>query len=105
MENNDQFVTRREYMERIGRSDDKMHNLDRRLTKVEELSDKLSEMAKTMQGMLSTLQYMQEEQKEQGERLKKIEDVPADNWNKLIYSILALIATAAVTWVLAKGGI
>ena len=82
-----------------------MHNLDRRLTKVEELSDKLSEMAKTMQGMLSTLQYMQEEQKEQGERLKKIEDVPADNWNKLIYSILALIATAAVTWVLAKGGI
>ena len=65
------FVTRHEYMERIGRSDDKMHNLDRRLSKVEELSDKLSEMAITMQGMLVTLQNMQKEQAEQGERLRK----------------------------------
>lgn len=55
----DNYVTRHEYMERIGRSDDKMHNLDRRLSKVEELSDKLSDMAVTMQGMLVTLQTMQ----------------------------------------------
>lgn len=39
-----------------------MQNLDRRLSKVEELSDKLSEMAVTMQGMLVTLQNMQAEQ-------------------------------------------
>ena len=100
-----EYITRHEYMERIGRSDDKMQNLDRRLSKVEELSDKLSEMAVTMQGMLVTLQNMQAEQSEQGERLRKIESEPADNWNKLIYSVIAMIATAAVTWILAKGGI
>ena len=101
----DEYVTRHEYMERIGRSDDKMHSLDRRLSKVEELSDKLGEMAVTMQGMLVTLQNMQAEQSEQGERLRKIESEPADNCNKLIYSVIALIATASVTWLLAKGGI
>ena len=30
----DEFVPRSEYMERIGRSDDRMRDFDRRLTKV-----------------------------------------------------------------------
>ena len=101
----DEFVTRHEYMERIGRSDDKMHSLDRRLTKVEELSDKLGDMAVTMQGMLVTLQNMQTEQKAQGERLEKIEDKPADNWNTLIKTALTVIVTAAATWFISHGGI
>ena len=100
-----EYITRHEAMARIGRSDGKMQNLERRLSKGGGLSDKLSEMAVTMQGMLVTLQNMQAEQTEQGERLRKIESEPADNWNKLIYSVIAMIATAAVTWVLAKGGI
>jgi hypothetical protein len=65
-------------MERTGRTDDKMNNLDRRLSKVEELSDKLTDMAITMKGMLTTLENMQKEQSEQGERLRKIEEEPAD---------------------------
>ena len=101
----DEYVTRHEYMERIGRSDDKMHSLDRRLSKVEELSDKLGEMAVTMQGMLVTLQNMQKEQSEQGERLRKIEEEPVDKWNKLIGTVITVLATAAITWMLSKGGI
>ena len=101
----DEFVTRHEYMERIGRSDDKMHNLDRRLSKVEELSDKLSDMAATMQGMLVTLQTMQKEQAEQGERLRKIEEEPADKWNKVVSTVITVLVTAALTWLISKGGI
>ena len=82
-----------------------MQNLDRRLSKVEELSDKLSEMAVTMQGMLVTLQNMQAEQSEQGERLRKIEAEPADNWNTLIKTVLTVLVTAAVTWLISHGGI
>ena len=101
----DEYVTRHEYMERIGRSDDKMHSLDRRLSKVEELSDKLGEMAVTMQGMLVTLQNMQKEQTEQGERLRKIEEEPADNWRKFVWTAFACVVTGVVGFLLAKVGI
>ena len=92
-------------MERIGRSDDRMHEIDRRLSRVENLAKELNSMAISIKGILTTLENMQTEQKEQGDRLKKIEDVPRDNWNKLIYAIIAMIATAAVTWIIAKGGV
>ena len=99
-----QFVTRHEYMERIGRSDDRMHEIDRRLSRVEDLAKELNSMAVSIKGILTTLENMQSERREQGERLKKIEDVPGDNWNKLVYAIIAMVATAAVTWIIAKGG-
>ena len=101
----DQFVPRHEYMERIGRSDDRMRDFDRRLSKVEEFGDKLQSMAISLQGMVVTLQSMQAEQKEQGERLKKIEEEPVNNWNTLVKTILTVLVTAAVTWLLSKGGI
>lgn len=101
----EQFVPRHEYMERIGRSDDRMRDFDRRLSKVEEFGEKLQSMAISLQGMVVTLQSMQAEQKEQGERLKKIEEEPANNWNTLIKTILTVLVTAAVTWLLSKGGI
>ena len=109
----DEYVTRHEYMERIGRSDDRMHSFDRRLSKVEEFGDKLSSMAITMQGMLVTLQSMQAEQAKQGERLRKIEEEPGDTWRKVKWTVLACALTCLVTgtltslatWVLAKGGL
>ena len=101
----DEFVPRSEYMERIGRSDDRMRDFDRRLSKVEELSDKLSDMAATMQGMLVTLQTMQKEQAEQGERLRKIEEEPADKWNKVVSTVITVLVTAALTWLISKGGV
>lgn len=101
----DEYITRHEYMERIGRSDDRMHNLDRRLSKVEELSDKLSEMAITMQGILVTMQAMQKEQAEQGKRLEKIEAEPGDAWKKLKWTVIACVVTGLVTYFMAKGGL
>lgn len=100
----DEFVSRSEYMERIGRSDDRMRDFDRRLSKVEEFGDKLQSMAISLQGMVVTLQSMQAEQKEQGERLKKIEEEPADKWKKFTWTAFACIVTGVLGWILAKGG-
>ena len=99
------FVPRHEYMERIGRSDDRMRDFDRRLCKVEEFGEKLQSMAISLQGMVVTLQSMQAEQKEQGERLKKIEEEPADNWKKFTWTVFACIVTGVIGYFLAKGGI
>ena len=94
----DEFVPRHEYMERIGRSDDRMRDFDRRLSKVEEFGDKLQSMAISLQGMVVTLQSMQTEQKEQGEE-------PADNWKKFTWTVFACVVTGIAGWLLAKGGI
>ena len=98
----DEFVPRHEYMERIGRSDDRMRDFDRRLSKVEEFGDKLQSMAISLQGMVVTLQSMQTEQKEQGERLKKIEEEPADAWKNFKWTIIACLASGIVGLVLGK---
>lgn len=100
----DEFVPRSEYMERIGRSDDRMREFDRRLSKVEEFGEKLQSMAISLQGMVMTLQTMQKEQAEQGERLRKIEEEPADKWNSLIKTLITVAATAFFTYVFMKGG-
>ena len=99
----EQFVTRHEYMERIGRSDDRMRAFDTRLTKVEEFGEKLQSMAVTMQGMLVTLQTMQTEQLRQGERLRKMEEEPAQKWRDTMKVVLTVLVTAAVTWILTGG--
>ena len=90
-------------MERIGRSDDRMRDFDKRLTKVEEFGDKLQSMAISLQGMLVTLQNMQLEQKEQGDRLRKIEEEPAGRWRESVKVVITVLITAAVTWLLTGG--
>lgn len=101
----DEFVPRHEYMERIGRSDDRMREFDRRLSKVEEFGEKLQSMAISLQGMVMTLQTMQKEQAEQGERLRKIEEEPADNWHKFTWTAFACVVTGIIGFVLAKIGV
>ena len=98
------YITRFEVDERLKRVDDENNRQNRRIDKLETMADQLSDMAASIKAMVVTMQSMQKEQERQGERLDDIEKKPADNWNQLIYTIIAMIATAAVTLLL-KGGI
>ncbi len=100
---NEEFVPRSEYMERIGRSDDRMRDFDRRLAKVEEFGDKLNSMAVTMQGMLVTLQSMQNEQIRQGDRLRKMEEEPAEKWRAAVKVVITVLVTSFVTYLIMGG--
>ena len=99
------YITRLEFEERGKRIDDENNRQNHRIDRLEKMSDQLTDMAASIKAMVVTMQSMQKEQERQGKRLEKIEAEPADNWNKLVYSVIAMIATAAVTWILAKGGI
>lgn len=99
------YVTRIEFEERGKRIDDENNRQNHRLDKLEKIADQLTDMAASIKAMVVTMQSMQKEQERQGQRLEKIEQEPADNWNKLIYTLVAMLATAAVTYILAKGGI
>ena len=98
------YITRFEVDERLKRVDDENNRQNRRIDKLETMADQLSDMAASSKAMVVTMQSMQKEQERQGLRLDDIEKKPADNWNQLIYTIIAMIATAAVTLLL-KGGI
>lgn len=99
------YVTRFEYDERQKRIDDENNRQNHRLDKLETITDQIAEMAASIKAMVVTMQSMQKEQEEQGKRLTDIEKKPADNWNQLVYSLIAMIATAAVTYILTKGGL
>jgi septal ring factor EnvC (AmiA/AmiB activator) len=99
------YVTRFEYDERQKRIDDENNRQNHRLDKLETITDQIADMAASIKAMVVTMQAMQKEQEEQGKRLTDIEKKPADNWDKLVYSLIAMVASAAVTYILAKGGL
>lgn len=101
----DEYVSRVEYDERQKRIDDENRRQNHRIDKLETMAEQLSDMAASIKVMAVSMQGMQAEQKEQGERLKKIEEEPADKWNNLVKTVITVIATAFVTYLLAKGGL
>ena len=100
----EEYITRLEYEERQKRIDDEDRRQNHRIDKLERIADQLTDMAASIKAMVVTMQGMQVEQEKQGKRLEEIEKKPAENWDKLVYSIVAIVATAAVTWIFAKGG-
>ena len=101
----DEFVSRVEYDERMKRIEDEDRRQYHRIDKLETITDQIADMAASIKAMVVTMQSMQKEQEEQGKRLSDIEKKPADNWNNLVYSLIAMVATAAVTYILTKGGL
>ena len=99
------YVTRLEFDERSKRIDDEDRRQNHRLDKLETITDQIADMAASIKAMVVTMQAMQKEQEEQGKRLTDIEKKPADNWNQLVYSLIAMIATAAITYIITKGGL
>ncbi len=99
------YITRLEFEERGKRIDDENSRQNHRIDRLEKMSDQLADMAASIKTMAVTMQGMQKEQERQGKRLDDIERKPADNWNQLVYSIIAMVATAAITYIITKGGL
>lgn len=98
------YVTRIEFEERGKRIDDENNRQNHRLDKLEKIADQLTDMAASIKTMAVTMQGMQKEQERQGQRLEKIEQEPVDKWNKIVSTVITVIVTAALTWMMSKGG-
>ena len=101
----DEYVSRVEYDERQKRIDDENRRQNHRIDKLETMAEQLADMAASIKVMAVSMQGMQAEQKEQGERLKKIEEEPADNWRKFTWTAFACVVTGIIGFVLAKIGV
>lgn len=101
----DEYVTQIEYKERQARLDDENRRQNRRIDKLEQMYDRLTEISLSVKALAVTMEGMQKDLSKYGSQINEIEKKPADNWDRLVYTIIAMVASAAVTWVLAKGGL
>ena len=92
----------KEFAERI---DAEERRQNKRLDKLEDGIVQLSELTSWVKVLTNTVENMVKEQVKQGERLEAIEDVPAKNWEKLVWAIGGAILTAIVAFILKQIGI
>lgn len=99
------FLTVAEHREFAERIDAEEHRQNKRLDKIEETMFQIGELTTSVKVMASNMENMAKEQEKQGERLEAIEQVPAKNWDKLIWAIGGAVLTAIVALVLQQMGL
>ena len=99
------FLTVAEHREFAERIDAEEHRQNKRLDKIEETMFQISELTTSVKVMASNMENMAKEQEKQGERLEAIEQVPAKNWDKLIWAIGGAVLTAIIAVVLKQVGL
>lgn len=97
---------------RLIQADEQIKTLFQRLAKVEQTSDMLSELTASVKVLATNMQHMADEQKQQGERLAKLEKAPADDFNHYKRLIIGCVVTGilgavvgAVIGLILKSGI
>lgn len=101
----EEYVPRGEYEERIGRIDDENIRQNRRLENLEKVVDKITDLTSSIREMAISLGSMQKELEKQGQRLESLEDEPAEKWRTLTKTVLTVIASAVIGYLLARGGL
>lgn len=91
----DNPLTRAEHNEFCKRMEDEHHRISRRLTSLENRSEQLNSLALSVQELAVSVKNMVEEQREQSERLGKLEAKDGEMWQKVItYTITTVIGIA-----------
>lgn len=101
----DDFVTRAEYDERLKRVDDENNRQNHRLDKLENLMERINDLTIAVKELATNMRLMKQEQERQGERLESLEAEPAENWRTTVKTIITVVVSAAVTYIITKGGI
>lgn len=84
-------ITRGEYEEVIKRVEAEEHRQNKRLDKLEESLQTLTDLTVSVQKIAVSIESMQKELTKQGERLEKIEAEPAENWKKVVWLVIAAV--------------
>lgn len=91
------YIGRMEHDEFAKRMETEHKQQNKRIKDLEDGYKQFTEIAFSVKELAISVKSMAEEQKKQGERLEKLEDVPADNWRTLKVGFLSALAGAAGT--------
>ena len=95
------YITRAEHEEFGRRMEDEHHRQNRRIELLEENIGQLADLTLSVGKLANSMEGMLAEQKEQGKRLKTLEEAPVKNWNTVKVAILTAIGTAIGTGIVA----
>lgn len=75
-------------------------SLKHRVANCEQLQKETSALVRSVDKLANTMEHMVDEQKNQGERLERLENAPADEYKYYKRLIIGCILTSAVTAVI-----
>ena len=101
----EEFVLKAEYDERMRRIDDENSRQNHRIGKLEDVFEKINELTLSVREMATTMASMQQELQKQGKSLEDIEKEPADKWKALKRTVLTVLVTAVLTYLLSTAGL
>ena len=88
------YLSRAEHEEFVKRMEDEHARTNERFAVYEKTTEQMQELINNMGIMATNMKYMIEEQRTQGERLKRLENVPLNSWNSIKTAVLASVGTA-----------
>lgn len=80
--------------------DHEIKSLKHRVEEVEQKQSEIGELTQSVNKLAINMGYMLDEQKEQGERLKKLETEPADNAKYYKRTIISCVITTVIGGIL-----
>ena len=96
-------ITRGEIDVLIGRINDENARQNKRLDKLENVVEKINTLAEATTKLAASVESMQKEVEKHGARLEKIEEQPAENWRAIVKTVVTVLITAAITYLLSGG--
>lgn len=96
-------ITRGEIDVLIGRINDENARQNKRLDKLENVVEKINTLAEATTKLAASVESMQKEVEKHGARLEKIEEQPAEQWRAVIKTVITVLVTAAITYLLSGG--
>lgn len=96
-------ITRAEIETLFGRVNDENNRQNHRIDKLEGVVERISQLAEATTKLAASVESMQKEVEKHGARLEKIEEAPAENWKAVVKTVVTVIVTAFVTYVLSGG--
>ena len=89
-----EYIGRAEHEEYAKRMEEEHSRQNKSINNVEEMLKRYTEMAISVEKLAIGVENMVEEQKKQGARLEKLEEVPAKNWTSLKVGFYSAIGGA-----------
>lgn len=89
----EECITRREHEEFAHRIEDEERRQNVRIGNLENQTQTIQSLALSVDRLATSMDRMAQEQAEQGERLKALEQEPADNWRNVKKTVWTTIAS------------
>ena len=96
-------MTRSEIETLFGRVNDENARQNKRIDKLEGVVERIGQLAEATTKLAASVEAMQKELEKQGRRLETLEAEPAEKWRAVVKTVVTVIVTAFVTYVLSGG--